>query len=174
MITHIIPPNSSFDLNYRAIWPAETLNSFMILLAAEDSERSFELGEISSVLFLHNPLNTEYLSVLKRRRQRGLATIVEYSDNFLSLPQWNPARPTYGSMKGRGLFKIFSQEADLVTTTSEGFKEFLKLNLGIEAKILRNQLPSKPPPITEKTREICWGGSTGHIGDLRDLEIFWF
>lgn len=170
MITHIIPPNSSFDLNYRAIWPSEKLDSFMILLAAENSPRSFELSEISPVLILHNPMNTEYLSVMKRRRQRGLTTIVEYSDNFLSLPPWNPARSSYGTMKGKGLFKIFNLEADLVTTTSEGFREFLKLNLGIDARVLKNQLPKEPPPIPKKTRQICWGGSTGHMGDLRDFK----
>ncbi|GEM_PF-3298284 len=168
MILQIIPPNSGFDINYRAIWPSKKVN-FQFLNVNENSEASFELSEIASILYLFNPLNLEYLSILKRRKLLGLPTIIEYTDNFLELPLWNPARATYGTRKGKSIFRKFIKEATVVTTTSVGFKEYLDKEFTLDAVLLKNQLPENPPPIKEKSKEICWGGSTGHMGDLRDF-----
>lgn len=171
MIVQVLPPNSGFDINYRAVWPSNKLD-FTFLNVNENSERSFDLAEIAPLLILFNPSNLEYLSIIKRREKLGLPTVIEYTDNFLEVPPWNPAHATYGTRKGKDTFRRFVNSGCTITTTSEGFKEYLDSTFGIRSIVLRNQLPETPPAIKEKTKEICWGGSTGHMGDLRDFLPF--
>lgn len=158
------------DYIYRIQQPAEALGRIpgvRVVNLSNACPHAREFCLAADVLVLHLIGEHNLLPVVATRRERGLPTVYEISDNFLALPSWVPFR------------RWFTEPANLATTFQlirmadavQGVSGFLLEQFGFlneHRVVFENQImnlkalePRDAGPLV-----IGWAGSLGHTEDL--------
>lgn len=157
-------------------WPAQQLAAqapdWLILNVDAAAVERFSWGEAADLLVIFQTTDVDLLPIMKRRRERGLKTIVEYNDNFYDPPPSSPAFSHWRSSVLHSTYENFMRAADGVMTTSSALVELFAEKTARPCHRIRNNLPFQPQPLetllSKKSRNfsIAWAGSIGHAADL--------
>lgn len=122
----------------------------------------------AELVIVHMLAASEVEAVIRLRRQRGLATIFEISDNFLGLGNWLPARHALRNPIVRQRILYHAWLADAVQVYSPGLEELFG---HVFPRVIRLD-PFVEFRRTHARRDgfvIGWGGTTSHEEDLATI-----
>ena len=172
-IAHISSPQTmdTGDFIYRvrqpdaaiaAVAPGTQTISFTMVNPARD-----RLVRDADVLVIQMVGDPDLLPVILDRRRRRRLTVFEVSDNFFAFQPSNPSAAFYNDPANRAcLLQLLSLSDAMQTTMPELERRFSEFNP--RCGVFMNQMaslgdPSRPDgPVT-----VGWGGSTGHLEDMR-------
>ena len=122
----------------------------------------------ADVLILHLLTEPDVLPIVEERNKRGLPTVYEISDNFLAMGNSIGSHEWYSNPVNSVAAMQFIQKCGYAQTTGRGIQErfgFILKNI----RIFENQIMNLGMPKEKFNDEIAigWGGSFGHIEDLR-------
>jgi hypothetical protein len=135
-----------------------------------DSTGEFDWYNINDVdcVFFERPITPNHLLAIKYAKDYGVKTWVDYDDNLLEIPTWNPMFSYLTNKTTQDTIIKCLEYADIVTVPTVALKEqFQKFNKNIE--IIPNafndynfNLEYKP----SKNQKILWRGSITHRKDI--------
>lgn len=124
---------------------------------------------VADLLVLCDVVDADLLPVVEARRAAGRLTVYEVNDHFLAPQPWNPTAYLARNLLSRSLSSQTAARADAVQFSGEALAtEFARLHP--RRVVFENQLWAVPPlrPRTVKDRLwLGWGGSLGHLEDMR-------
>lgn len=176
VIVQLVTSDGTGDTLHRMAWPARQLAKqspewLVINLEATATER-FSWGENADLLIAFQSNDFDLLRTFRRRRERGLKTLIEFNDNFYAPPSASPAYSEWRSIPLQCAYEELMVAADGIITTSQPLADLFHSKSGKPCHILKNHLPFTPEPLEEligrKSGEfsLCWAGSIGHAADL--------
>jgi tetratricopeptide (TPR) repeat protein len=173
-IAHIAAPQTpdSGDFVYRVSQPDAALGalpgvqtvSFTTVCAARD--RLMAEADVLVIQMIGDP---DLLPVILGRRRRKQLTVFEVSDNFLEFQPSNPSAAFYEDPFNRAcLMQLLSLCDAMQTTTPELEKRFA--GMAPRRAVFMNQMHSLGSPERgDAPLTIGWGGSLGHLDDIRKI-----
>ncbi len=181
-IAHVSSPqvDKAGDFIYRVDQPNQALASLPNVQVIELSnlsqhkQRIFEEADVLIINLLGDP---DFLPVIQKRRESGQLTVFEINDYFLGFQPWNPVYYFFKDPENKACILQLTELCDCVQVTCrELARRFSPFNSS--AAVFANQMTrvgttQKPEsPVT-----IGWGGSHGHLEDIRHAApalIGWF
>lgn len=172
-IVQVEPPHfgAQGDHIYRTVQPGRALSmhgGVEVVSGTGLSGCMSELMEVCDVLVFCDAADLEHLPLIERRRARGLVSVYEINDHFLSVHPWSPTSVFYGKPANRSLILQLARECDGVQfSMPELQKTFGHLNA--HSAVFPNNLWEPAPKEVEKPAAITvgWGGSRGHLEDVQ-------
>jgi len=125
----------------------------------------------SKTIVWQRPSLAHSSAAIKLAKSLGIHTVVEIDDDYWSLSDDNPAKPSWTKLDGLPLRTLTAcvQEADRVTVTTKGLANVVRV-LNPNVFVIPNQLPDDYWPLLERNYScppvIGWAGSSTHRGDL--------
>lgn len=181
-IVQLVHIDETGDSYYRMRWPARDLAvqdpALRIINLQHNAAERYSLLEQADLAVLYQSHDIDLLPVIKRRRDAGKKTIVEYNDNFYAPATPSPAQEGWSSPLLWNSYEMMVRAADALLVTGPGLLELFSSRFpGQRIEVLENHLPFQPPPFEElwqKRRQflekgrivIGWAGSVGHMADL--------
>lgn len=113
--------------------------------------------------------DADLIALAWERKQSQKSTIFEIADDFLSLPDCNPASGHYRRQETRGiLFQILAQ-CDMVQVTTAALKaKYGRFHPRV--CVFENQLKElRPGTAKHEQPTIAWAGSDGHLDDMKSV-----
>ena len=174
-IVQIEPPNSGGegDHVYRTVYPCRALGELPGVEVLSGSALSTDLVvpmEECDVLILCDAAELEYLTLIERRRRRGKITVYEINDNFLGIQPWNPTADFSRDPAHCSLMLQLGKRCDgLQFSMPQLERVFGTLNRN--TAVFPNNLWEVPgwKPNKEEIVTVGWGGSYGHLEDVKWL-----
>ncbi len=122
----------------------------------------------ADVLVLVMGLDVELLRLVHQRRLLGRPTVLEVNDWLPGVQRCNPAHASWSDSRAWRLLEALARHCDAVQVSSAGLAERLA-PLAPRLELLPNQLPEVPPlqPRPAGPLRVGWGGSAGHLDDIR-------
>lgn len=171
-IVHVESPSDGRqgDSRYRTRQPCDALGGagYSVVSGHLGSPAMWLHAESADVLVLCDVTDVDLLPLVQRRRARGLTTVFEINDDFRSPQPWSRTAYLARNLLIRSLTAQLAATADGVQfTTEELARRFAGLNP--MRRVFPNQLALPPPPIALRGAEVVlgWGGSLGHLEDVR-------
>lgn len=162
------------DYYYRAFLPARALASlpgvYVINLTNEHRYR-FQLLESADVLIINMVCDPDLLPVIDRRRRAGLLTLYELNDDVFNHSPCNPRKRFWDDPFNRRVLIRLLETVDALQFSTWELQRVYG-NPQIPSAVFPNHLGFVPPPRTDGHRRplvVGWGGSLGHLNDLRVL-----
>ncbi len=158
------------DYVYRIQQPAEALGripGIRVVNLTNTCPHTRELCLAADVLVLHLIGEHNLLPVLAKRKELGLPTVYEISDNFLALPSWVPFRRWFTDPANLATTFQLIRMADAVQGVSGSLlDQFAFLNE--DRMVFENQILDLPPlePAGPGPGVMGWAGSLGHTRDV--------
>src|SRR4051812_15319480 len=122
----------------------------------------------SDVVVVHMLPHREIESLIRLRREQGLPTIFEISDNFLAIGPWLPPHHLLRSPLVRQNLLYYAATSDAVQVYSAGLAELAaRVNpnvITLDPYVEIQPLRPKPPGFV-----FGWGGTTSHERDLAPI-----
>jgi tetratricopeptide (TPR) repeat protein len=160
------------DSVYRTLQPSDALGHLggvEVLSGTLLSPRVHAAWWTADVVVLCDVVDADCLPLLHARRQRGLATIYEINDDFRAPQPWSATAYLAHNLLSRSLSpQLAHLSHGLQFATLELQRRYGGLNP--RQAVLPNQL-AEPPPPPPASRELTigWGGSWGHLEDVRAI-----
>ncbi len=181
-IAHLSSPqvDRGGDFIYRVEQPHFALASLPGVQVVELSTLSRHREKIlteADILIINLIGDPDLLPVIRERKRAGKLTVYEINDYFLGLQPWNPVYYFFRDPENRACILQLIEKSDCVQVTCrELARRFQNYNPNIA--IFENQMRevgslNKP----ESPLTIGWGGSHGHLDDMRQAAphlIRWF
>jgi tetratricopeptide (TPR) repeat protein len=178
-IVQLVHVDETGDSYYRMRWPGQVLAeqnpSWRIINIDANSSERFTLALEADLLVIYQSHDVDLFPVLKRRKEMGKKTLVEYNDNFYEPPPESPAAGHWRSPLIWQVYEFFMQECDGVIVTCEALKDLLSTKVDTEFHVLKNHLPAPFPDFDDVFSEpgeqinIGWAGSVGHMSDFLSI-----
>ena len=174
-IVQIVHLDETGDSAYRMKWPAEALPlkdpRLQVINIHSQAKERYEYAQSADLLVLFNNGDPDFLTVIKKRKEKGLKTICEFNDNFYAPQLWSPIAKEWSSAQLQSLYAKFLEVTDAVMVTGEGLHRLFTDKTNAPIEIIRNHLPFQPMMIAELIsqkipRSFGWAGSLGHIADI--------
>ncbi|MBN8550157.1 MAG: hypothetical protein J0M12_12640 [Deltaproteobacteria bacterium] len=176
-IVQFVHLDETGDSYYRMRWPAAQLAtlepSWRVINLNVLAKERFEYGEKADLLVVYQSADPQVCALIKRRRERGRKTLVEYNDNFYAPQAWSPVAAEWQSPLLWQKYEQLMTEADGVIVTGPGLAELFSSRVAREKiHIIENLFPHEPEPFARafpsSTGEVTigWGGSLGHMADF--------
>ena len=168
---------SSGDQHYRVHQPAAALAALpgVEMFEVHPDARYRDAAALAADLFvLTMTLDLEVFRLICQRRLLGRPTVVEVNDYLPDVQAWNPAAGSWRDPRGQKLFHGLIHNADACQFSSGGLAERLQQQAR-SAVVFPNHLDAIPGFDALKHRadgrllRIGWGGSIGHLEDLRHI-----
>ena len=164
----------SGDYSHRVTLPGQALAAHLrvidIQTAHPDSGAVALKADLLVVTMVADPLVASLISL---RKQAGLPTAYEISDDFADFPPNLPAHAFYAQPPIQALIKGMASNADLLQCSSHGLlRKYAALNA--HHAVFPNQL-TEVPALPQRSRiapdqaVLGWSGSAGHLDDARHL-----
>lgn len=168
------PLSDGGDYYYRTHAPGlamSEIDGVYVINLTNDHRERLQIMRKADVLILKNICDPDILPIIRARKANNKLTVYEIADDLTAVPEWNPVYFFFKSSENQALFRRIVNCSDIVQVTcSELEKKFYPINKSID--VIQNQL-SIIPQKTEKSYEdqiiIGWGGSYGHIEDMREI-----
>ncbi len=166
------------DYFYRAFVPGRALaslpNVYVINLTNEHRYR-LPVIEEADVLIVNMVCDLDLYPLIERRRKAGFLTVYELNDDVFNIPDCNPKKGFYDNSFNRQVQILLMASADAMQfSTTE-----LQRKYGAREKastVFPNHLGIVPPPRSEPhygpPMIAGWGGSLGHLDDLKVFSGF--
>lgn len=162
------------DYYYRAFLPARALAAlpgvYVINLTNEHRYR-FSLMESADVLILNMLADADLIPIIQRRKRAGLLTIYEMNDDVCHHASPNPSKGFWDNAFNRRVLIRLLETVDVLQFSAEELKNRYA-RADAPSAVFPNQLGYVPAPRTpNKHRPLVlgWGGSVGHLEDLRAI-----
>ncbi len=123
----------------------------------------------ADVLVLRNITEADLLPIIAERRERRLLTVFEVSDDAAAVQPWSIVYAFRSNPDNHRLFLRLSLACDATQYTVDELQRVYGY-LNANGQVFANQLspiPDALPPKSENEFVIGWGGSHGHLGDMR-------
>ena len=164
----------SGDYSHRVTLPGQALTAHLRVIDLQtshpDSVAVALRADLLVVTMVADPL---VASLIALRKQAGLPTAYEISDDFADFPPNLPAHAFYAQPQIRALIEGMASNADLLQCSSHGLlRKYAALNA--RHAVFPNQL-TEVPALPERDRlspsdpVLGWSGSAGHLDDARRL-----
>ena len=125
----------------------------------------------ADVLVLRNITEVDLLPIIAERKERRLLTVFEVSDDAAAVQPWSIMHAFRSNPDNHRLFLRLSLSCDCTQyTVSELQRVYGYLNP--KGQVFANQLSPIPDRLPEKSESefvIGWGGSHGHLDDMRKV-----
>ncbi len=171
-IVHVESPSDGRqgDSRYRTRQPCDALGEagYSVLSGHLGSPAIWVEAESADVLVLCDVTDVDLLPLVQRRRARGLTTVFEINDDFRSPQPWSRTAYLARNLLTRSLTAQLAASADGVQfTTEELARRFAGLNG--QRRVFPNQRAAPPSPLMPRVGPVVlgWGGSAGHVEDVR-------
>ncbi len=132
----------------------------------------------ADILVLNSICDPDVLPLVYDRKQHGKPTVYELNDDFSAIPPWNPVHSFYQNPENTRLLETLAGYCDALQFSSEELKcKYGRLNP--LAAVFPNHiltLPEERRHARNSKTIIGWGGSFGHLEDMRsvsDAVISW-
>lgn len=178
-IVQLVEINDTGDSCYRMRWPGRALADqapdWRIINIDSKATERIQLALEADLLIIYQSHDLDLFPLLKRRRELGRKTLVEYNDNFYYPPPESPAAPAWQSPLIWQVYESYMLESDGVIVTGPMLKKVLAKQVTQDFHILENYLPTPPPDFEtvfikpDNKIRIGWAGSVGHMSDLLAL-----
>ncbi|MCB0319554.1 MAG: hypothetical protein KDD60_01430 [Bdellovibrionales bacterium] len=175
-IVQIVHLDETGDSYHRMRWPAATLArqrpNWRILNFHWTALERFEFGLHSDLLVVYQSSDPFVMDLIKKRRNLGRKTLVEYNDNFYEPCPASPVATEWSSPLLWQTYESFLQLADGVIVTGDGLYNLLSPKTHAPVTILENHYHHTLRPFEELWAEkgaettLGWAGSLGHFPDL--------
>lgn len=128
------------------------------------------------LLFMQRPYMEEHLRLIELA-QPLMPVVVDYDDNLLEVPAWNPCWELYQQPKVRAVVKTCLEVADGVVLSTQALAEQWACNsctlgdinkMNIILNAYNDYILPTTPPTTPRERIVFWRGSRTHDGDLME------
>jgi hypothetical protein len=137
-----------------------------IVNALDPFHPAFAAAALSSdAVVVHMLPHREIESLIRLRRERGLPTVFEISDNFLAIGSWLPPRHQLRSPLVRQNFLYYAAASDAVQVYSTGLAK-LAAHLNPNVIALDPYVEIQAPGARPERFVFGWGGTTSHERDL--------
>jgi len=173
-IVQLAPPQvaTGGDFIYRLLQPDAALAAvpgFTTVSAVNLVRERLELALGADLLVLQLLGDPDLLPIMFERKRKGLATVFEISDNFLSFQPSNPAAAFYNDPENRACILQLISQCDAVQVTVPALAEiFCRYNP--RTVVFENRMASLgKPERPEGPIVVGWGGSVGHLEDIRRI-----
>jgi glycosyltransferase involved in cell wall biosynthesis len=178
LMAQIEPPQNieGGDFYYRSYAPgvcmAQEEGVYVVNLTSEHRLRE-EIAGQADILILKNICDPDYFPVISKRRSQKRPTIYEIADDLLAIPPWNPVYFFYKHQENRILFQQLAQSCDGLQFTCKRLQDIYG-HLQPNNTVFNNQVLEFPParkksPDSSYRVVIGWGGSHGHLEDLKEV-----
>lgn len=159
------------DFVYRLKQPDHALGQLPGVTAASITNicsSRLELVLHCDVLIIQLLGDPDMLPVILERRERGLPTVFEISDNFMNFQPHNPAARFYNVPENRACLLQLIGESDSVQVTVPPLADkFSRYNSRV--RVFPNRMASTGEIEKNNDRLIVgWGGSFGHYKDIKE------
>lgn len=167
-------PRDSGDYVHRVLLPGQALSRFLSSLELQTTHPEHARISLKADLLLIGMLaDPVVLHIVKMRKERGLPTVYEISDDFRDFPPSLPGHAFYNQPSNQALIEATAGAADLLQFSSHGLqRKYAHLNA--HNVVFSNQLEDVPdlPPVSAERRArpvLGWAGSVGHHDDAARL-----
>jgi hypothetical protein len=120
----------------------------------------------ADLVLLHAPSQPEAEAIIRWRRERGRATIVEIADDLGGVGGWLPPNSLAHSPLSRQHILYHAHLADLLQVSSQPLADLYR-TVNPRRFVAENSVPiPAAPPAKGPGFVFGWGGSTSHVADL--------
>ena len=174
-IVQIVSLDETGDSAYRMEWPARALASqnstWSVCNVDCNHPDRFNLASCADLLVLFNCSDIDFLTIIEKRRKKGLKTLVEYNDNFYEPQPWSPVGKEWSSWQIQQVYELFMKQADGVIVTGDGLYKLFSTITNKPIYIIHNLLAEISHTFDQISSHkikssIGWAGSLGHIADI--------
>lgn len=124
------------------------------------------------LFFCHRPVTKAELNAILVAKEHGLKIVLDYDDLIWRIPVCNPAILSY-TPDAQNTTQEAVGLADLITVSTPGLAEQIRLEFGQESTVIRNAWNERGryakewnEPQPDKPIKVLWRGSNTHDGDL--------
>ncbi len=175
LIAQAEPPLSGGgDYYYRTHAPGLAMSNIegvYVINFTNEHRKKFEIMEQADVLILKNICDPDLFPVIRKRKSDKKLTVYEIADDLTAIPEWNPVYFFYKNPENQALFQRLAHLCDIVQVTCKELKRIYSY-LNDSIYVLPNQI-SVVPTVKEKKYDgeiiIGWGGSHGHLEDIKNI-----
>ncbi|MFN5222439.1 MAG: hypothetical protein ACK5FE_16270, partial [Cyanobacteriota bacterium] len=167
------------DNLYRLHQPAAALAELpdVVVVEVHPQARHHDAAVLAAdVVVFTMTLDVEVFRLIHQRRQLGRPTLCEVNDYLPDVQPWNPAHASWSDPRALLCFNELVRCCDATQVTTEALRQRLKRsarrlevlpNHLVEIPVLRHF--ADPGTIAGRPLRIGWGGSFGHLEDLRAI-----
>jgi hypothetical protein len=164
----------SGDYSHRVTQPGQALAAHLRVIDLQTSHPdSVAVALKADLLVVTMVADPVVASLIALRKQAGLPTAYEISDDFADFPPNLPAHAFYAQPQIQVMIEGMARDADLLQCSSHGLlRKYAALNA--RHAVFPNQL-TEVPELPERRRigpdhpVLGWSGSAGHLDDARRL-----
>ena len=179
-IVQLAPPqNTSLgDYFYRVESPGRSMSKDervrAVINICSISNKSGIFCRYADILIINHVCEPDLIPIIIERKNRGLPTVMEIGDNINDIQPWNMTYNFWKNNENKETYLYLLNIVDAIQTNNIMlFKTFQKYNK--KGAIFPNNLDKIPsePEINEKNRiTIGWGGSYGHLYDIKEVSPY--
>jgi tetratricopeptide (TPR) repeat protein len=170
-----IPQNiTTGDYYYRTFSPGVALakekDVYVVGLSNIHPEK-FDIINNADIVILNNICDPDLLPVIRKRKEKGLLTIFELSDDLNALQPWNAVYEFYQNKENSALIYRLANYCDKLQFSAYELQK-LYGRLNAINKVFPNQILDLPPERASNNNDefiIGWGGSHGHLEDIASI-----
>jgi tetratricopeptide (TPR) repeat protein len=168
------------DYHYRVRQPFQALTraapDFQVAVISNVLPNKEMLLLAADLVIIRMVADADLIGLAWERKQAQRPTVFEIADDFLSLPECNPAAEYYAREETRAiLFQLIAQCDMVQVTTAALQRKYSRYHTQIE--VFENHV-EKLLPLTPKSPQttLAWAGSDGHFDDMKavaDVLVQW-
>ena len=160
---------------YRLYFPLNTLKDKHEDLFKVDIKQLMTMPDMmaADIVILARQVNAKvFANAINIRAEAGTKIIYETDDNFIDVPEWNPAHEFVSDPRVQQNFRVFLEECDAIVVSTEDLKKtYSQFNDNVW--VCPNSIwPEKTicRPRNNKMPVVGWAGSGSHHGDFKRIE----
>ncbi|HPL63825.1 MAG TPA: glycosyltransferase [Syntrophales bacterium] len=176
LIAHVEPAQreDKGDFYYRTQAPCRAmaeLDGVSTVSLSSIHRKRDEIFRRADVLVLKNVCDPDILPLLAERRRNGKLSVYEVADDLEAVPPWNPVYFFYKNPENLSLFRTTARSCDALQFTVAELERIYG-HLNARSAVFPNNISEVPPERRSGGGNriiIGWGGSHGHLEDIRDI-----
>lgn len=176
LIVQIEPPQTANggDYYYRTHAPGIAMareDGVYVINTTSEHRRRGEMMARADVLILKNICDPDILPLINNRKKSGKLTVYEIADDLNALQPWNQVYSFYKKKENLELVYLLASASDALQTTCSELKR-LYGHLNNNCEIFPNHIlhgPYERPLKNDAEIVIGWGGSHGHLEDMKEI-----
>jgi glycosyltransferase involved in cell wall biosynthesis len=175
-IAIVDPPHGTRggDWYYRAYLPGKALaalDGVRVVYLQNHHRRRREVLQEADLVVLNAVVDADLLPVIAARRLAGRPTLYEINDDFRGVQATNPIAGFFADPANRRLLFRTARSCDALQFSTPELQR-LYGHFGETNVVFPNQLAGVPPARSRRPGDrvvIGWGGSNGHLEDVREV-----
>lgn len=176
LIVQIDPPQdmNAGDYYYRSYAPGVAMarhpGVYVVNLTSQHWKRA-EITHKADILILKGIADPDLFPLIRKRKAERKVTLFEISDDFATVPPWNPVYCFYRNHENLSLLFKLASRCDAIQYSCPELKR-LYGHLQARGVVFPNQILEIPKSSRRKKQlpiVVGWGGSHGHLEDVKTV-----